>query len=555
MNKEMKTLTFGDVTYEVVDEKAREGVNKHEAELLKAFVKVTTDKAPFHHITDSANMKVLDFGMEGKTEQDTTKGYQLFDINGDINKAYNGTDSSVISNTVENNILTTTGENSSRKAYGQCFTNLNGKTITISAKCVSLGTNTNSAVMSLYEDGVFTKNLEIKGVNTTALLVYTVTSDNFVILFTNVDGTGAQFTDIKVYEGSYTTSTIPEWEPFTNGAFPNPDYEQPITLAGVYNEETGRYEHKCCVGNKNFFNNEWVLGFINTNTGEEQNLTTCLRSDYINLPQQECIIGGLSNYMHYVFAYDDNKQFSRYLGMNATKVILSGNERYIRIGLYNSTVVPESVQIEYGTTETDHVKHASQPFTLTSPVPLTKWDNLVKVDGKWYWDYKQLKLVVNGSNSEFYDDTWRGFRIKNLLPEVMSRRDGYCTQLRVDYGNANPEDVQNHMWLGVSNQHLYIIGSSFYDSELDDKGLANFKAHLNEHPLEIVTYKDESELVPLLDEEQELLRNLEMYYGVTNVYNEQGCPMWLTYISDPKLYVDQKLEQINNTLLSLGANV
>ena len=43
MNKEMKTLTFGDVTYEVVDEKAREGVNKHEAELLKAFVEVTTD--------------------------------------------------------------------------------------------------------------------------------------------------------------------------------------------------------------------------------------------------------------------------------------------------------------------------------------------------------------------------------------------------------------------------------------------------------------------------------------------------------------------------------
>ena len=108
--------------------------------------------------------------------------------------------------------------------------------------------------------------------------------------------------------------------------------------------------------------------------------------------------------------------------------------------------------------------------------------------------------------------------------------------------------LSNHFWLKKTFRHFYVLSSSFYDDTLEDKGLANWKAHLNEHPLEIYTYKDESELVPLPDEEQELLHNLEMYYGVTNVYNEQGCPMWIRYCCDPQLYTDQQIaKQIAQT--------
>ena len=37
-----------------------------EEQLLKFAIKSTTDKAPFHHITDSANYRVLDFGIQQK---------------------------------------------------------------------------------------------------------------------------------------------------------------------------------------------------------------------------------------------------------------------------------------------------------------------------------------------------------------------------------------------------------------------------------------------------------------------------------------------------------
>ena len=80
--------------------------------------------------------------------------------------------------------------------------------------------------------------------------------------------------------------------------------------------------------------------------------------------------------------------------------------------------------------------------------------------------------------------------------------------------------------------------------------MANFKEHLAENPLEIWTYSDtEQAFHPLPDEEQELLNNLETYYGVTNLYNDQGCPMWLTYVNDTKLYVDQKLLEIQQAII------
>ena len=51
-----------------------------EETIEKLQIKTTTSPSPFHHITDSANMKVVDFGMSGITEQDTVPGNQLFDL-------------------------------------------------------------------------------------------------------------------------------------------------------------------------------------------------------------------------------------------------------------------------------------------------------------------------------------------------------------------------------------------------------------------------------------------------------------------------------------------
>ena len=86
------------------------------------------------------------------------------------------------------------------------------------------------------------------------------------------------------------------------------------------------------------------------------------------------------------------------------------------------------------------------------------------------------------------------------------------------------------------------------DESVTDKNTLN--TWITEHPFKVIyqTAKEQA-FIPLPDEEQELLRNLETYYGVTNVYNEQGCPMWIKYVADQELHWNQKLLQIQQAII------
>lgn len=220
---------------------------------------------------------------------------------------------------------------------------------------------------------------------------------------------------------------------------------------------------------------------------------------------------------------------------------ISGDYNWTRITYLDLSVM----QIEEGAEATDYTEPKPQRITLTSERPITKWDKLVKKDGVWGWSYKHLHLQLNDVNADwFVYDSFKGFYALHYLPENMNRRDGYCNQQRVD--NIG-RDMINGIWLGVNvSKETYSIRNSFYDDTAEDKGLANWKSHLSENPLDIWTYSDTEEFVPLSDEEQTLLNNLETYYGVTNVYNDQGCPMWLTYVQDTKLAIENKIKQLKS---------
>lgn len=431
MNKEMKTLTFGDVTYEVVDEKAREGVNKHEAELLKAFVKVTTEPSPYHHITDSANMKVVDFGMEGITEQ------------------YTGT----------------------------------------------------------------------------------ITDD----------------------EGNEVT-------------VPNPDYPQDIKLAGEYNEATGRYEHKCCVGNKNLWNAEYARDVSNWDTTLGWYPYISIRvpkGSTVTVSYKQTLSAGLGLYL--AVSLDGTEADCTWLYHNSAtnlirnKVSVVAKNDYIYINLasvqYNDTLekfmqyIGNDLQIEISDTQTDYTTHASQQFTLTSDRPLTMWDKLVKRDGVWGWSIWSKEFEMTS------DITWYGTVYADQNSMLVS----------TPVSDIEQFEVMCDIFRGVNKMQGYLLTNeiTYQDGRVRLRvsldmvsNLNEFKVWIEENPFKIqAKMLTEQAFIPLPDEEQTLLNNLETYYGVTNVYNEQGCPMWLCYTCDSKLYVDKKLEQINNALLSLGANV
>lgn len=520
------------ITAEVIALRERNAELEETIEKLQ--IKTTTAPSPFHHITDSANMKVVDFGMSGKTEQKTTEGKNY----------YSGGDVSGTKHAKVNSIKP-----------------IPSGTYTISANVTSADSDsTSNMIMFYYEDGTVQQCHLSRGTRKSVVVTFTQTVEWFRCYASNSDsnseGDTFSFTDIQIELGTVAT----DCEPFTNGPSPNPDYKQEIKNAGVYNEEAGRYEHKCCVRNKNFWNNEIINDRANA-------LVNTPWTDYNAYPVyigagnpfvvtfDGAIEAGLnfhaaiclktSNITNWLYTNANGQSQTQY---KYTGVAVSD---YIWISITKekedlfAQYIGNTLQIEIADTATELLPHQSTKFTLTSDRPLTKWDNLVKVDGKWYWDYKQLKLVADGSDSWEVSPSYKGFKIP-ILPINMSSRTGFCTQFKVgSIGNLEESVIQ----LGASNNYAYISLCNFYDDTLEDKGLANWKAHLNEHPLEIYTYRDESELVPLPDEEQTLLHNLETYYGVTNVYNEQGCPMWLTYVADQELHWNKKILEIQQAII------
>lgn len=522
-----------------------------ESSIEELQIKTTTDKSPFHHITDSANMKVLDFGMEGITEQETTSGKQLLDNSGIESATVEGVtftvkeDGSIIANG-------TTGEKIALFYVGTVT--LDSSKEYILSGCG--GTGSTSTYSLRINNNVTSWDDIGKGVTFPG----GVSGSYRPFIFVRANQTVSNVVFKPMVRLSSVTDAT--YEPFTNGATPNPTHPEDIKLAGVYNEETGRYEHKCCVGNKNLFDlakaqdeSNYVEGskwlYFPIYVGKSNTVTfSCILPTQTNYSViiTDGIDGGT---ISYIWHYSNT-------ALQYDKVTFVSPNDYIYIRAiakgYDPTVWATdftNIQVEVSPSQTDYTPHASQPFTLTSDRPLTMWDNLVKVDGKWYWDYKQQHWSINDTVDWYAYDSYKGFFAQCCFPVLLTNSEGYCNQLRNDTVGISPSKVSNHFWIGNNRDHFYVLGSSYYDESLEDKGLANWKAHLKEHPLEIVTYKDESELVPLPDEEQELLRNLEMYYGVTNVYNEQGCPMWLEYVNDTKLYVDNQIKNAVATTQAL----
>jgi len=108
----------------------------------------------------------------------------------------------------------------------------------------------------------------------------------------------------------------------------------------------------------------------------------------------------------------------------------------------------------------------------------------------WWWD----KITLNGSEHwgrTTYSMTGptgstksTGFSTMDVLPERMQYNACWCNQsppqLKRSFDRTGP-----HFYCGMGNQNLYAYNFGFYDDTLKDKGLANWKAHLAAHPLEI----------------------------------------------------------------------
>ena len=524
-----------------------------EETLLKLAIKQTTEKAAFHNIQNSAAYRVLDFGMEGKTEQESSPGNQLFDISKFKSGLYvtNNGDGSIT--------LTRYAVEGSNYISEVLPTVVAGQTIVFSA------TNPGSFI---YFGGV------VKKFGSSFEVTQEMLDSNLFGFYGISDVTTADnpltISDIMINEG---TTALP-YEPYTNGPTPNPDYPQEIVNAGVYNEETGRYEHKCCVGNKNIMSPFIYDGGLNYDNGSFNAATTTptrKTTDFIYFDITKTYYLSIGARSIAIFGYDVNKEFvartpstvsssKLFTKDNLSVALQDGKTRddivYIRCMVYLvDGYYDEQIQLELGSTGTPCTPHASQQFTLTSDRPLTMWDKLVKVDGVWGWSVNSIKNTITDiSKYNVYGGILGTDRCRFFVEGIDNFNEGEIMSDIAFPSNSGTSETSHISIHPSSTNRLAILCPLTYidyvEGDSDGTVVQKFKDKaLSKEFTILYQTAEEQAFIPLPAEEQTLLHNLETYYGVTNVYNEQGCPMRFKYCADQELHWNQKLLQIQQAII------
>lgn len=507
----------------------------------------------FIHITDSAALPIMNFGMEGKTQQETTSGIQLIPPEAIKKATYNLTAFRTIGYLLEAN-----------QTY-MVVTSVNADSL--SFKDVS--NNDNLSIVT--------------GKNNVS---YTPTEDKLVFVdcyFANGVPDNVEF---MLYKGS----TILPIEPYTGAQqSPNPNYPQEIINAGTYNETTGRYEIGCMFVNKNFWDveyasdvNNWVAS---TAQGGYSEIPVYVGANKkISISYKNTLSTGLGIYAGVVVA--ENYSISVWLYNTASasqinkscKITSTGDYIWVRCfssKVYDGTFmqyIGNDLQIEIADAPTDLVSHASQHFTLTSPVPITKWDKLVKRDGVWGWSILSKEYEITGRETfNSGGDTYYTGSSTNMylrLDDITSLANLntqyiYCNELSFIKSIWDKTDGSVGMITNGEQLHLRLpnklLGVSD-DSARNDKIVAH-RVYLEQrydagNPLKLLYKVDtEQSFHPLPDSEQALLKSVETYYQVTNIYNDQNCPMSIQYVADTQTYIDNLTTSLTNAVVSLGGEV
>lgn len=545
-------------------------------------------------LTDAGEgIPVVDFAMDGKTEQVQTTGAQLFDASrlqstsaGGATVTNNGDGSFTISGSGNlTNVFSIrydlTEEEKNMLMSGQLKLNIEQKTnpyfvfgvYNSSGESV---TNVNSAPTS--EESVIDLTEYIDGIKDGTYLVRA--------WFYGPSGRAIAPGTVKpmVYQSGDGT-----WEPYTGGQpSPSPDYPQEIINAGKYNEESQKWEYEVKLQGKNLakvvnFSGATIAGVkvIVDKNGRYKlsgvatgGLVYLLNQphgyDFGNFPIIFTLKAG------HKYRIMDTQLFTRRNdGTTATIGIvepsdLGGNgiiyepiqdlsvigiRIYIKNGAtYNDSTLytPGAWEDPNGTDTTWEPYRIPQSLTLTSDRPLTKWDKLEKRDGQWGWMFKSGKTELDGSEDEnwsYYSEGryWTNMQYKKLS-EVGGEKSLICDKLRVLPTSSSAQDIENNT---IKESGTLGVTSVFICAEETGNDVTSLRAWLQSNPLTIWYETAEETFVPLTESEQTALEALTTYFPTTIIAVESGefsPEIKIEYVADTKTYIDNKFAELAQNL-------
>lgn len=363
----------------------------------------------------------LEIGLKGNTYQETTTGKNLIGV-------ANGTGSSFnVNYTIEDGIITLNG---SSTGYGS-----------ISAISL-LPTNGNYTVSIIPISGTWSAGtIGVRGMtsgsqswyvnvtypNTTATKNLTVSADTNQIFWS----TTAVFNNFKFKIQVESGTSVTDYEPYTNGASPNPDYPQEVQVV------TGDNTIKVC--NENIQDNDWAVGrYDGSATGTNVHLKITNGTIYqeghtytIQFKSTNSNYSGKNIYLQNSnsqvnmggIVYDSTKEIY-YLTKTLSSseiAILRGSQ--VRLAVYVSQGVTtgditNGMIFEGNTPTTEYIAHQEQEYEINlGTLELCKigtyQDYLYKSGENWYKHKEIGKITLNGSENWGYRNNYSAFYIDN----------------------------------------------------------------------------------------------------------------------------------------------
>ena len=363
----------------------------------------------------------------------------------------------------------------------------------------------------------------------------------------------------KVQLEKGTKST--DYEPYT-GTKPSPStaYPQEITSAGKLNDDTGKYEVNVQISSGNIFDVDAVRnenGYLNS---DSQTALNTNRFDIVEGRQYLLISKGsmLTDGTGYSPPYfgEDNLNYGNnhldILGKEPGYQMFTKNERRkVILKAKKSTTITKFIVHGYNkakdayeveemglfetsnnNTNIDYVPYKGlQKVQFQLDRPFTKWDRIEKRDGMYGIVYKH-RIVEDFATL-----------VKDSEPIYGNTGEKYFSVVLKDATlNYNYDKVYSEVGLYKKDvQKLYVpkvMLSSFIVGVNDTDTIETAKEHMH---YKVIYETDSEEFVPLPEETQTVLNALHTYYPTTVMSNSEDCEMEVEYVADTKNYIDNKI--------------
>lgn len=515
--------------------------------ILQYAIKNTASGEGIVRITDSAEEKLQDIKLFGKSEQLSTTGKNLFDF----------------SNLESGRINTNTGaleeyNNTRRLADYIDITDITSFSVYLPGYNRANGTV--YVVIHYYDKDK--KYLSYRACGDHLEKYENITPvENAVyikVTFEQVSIDNPQ-NIFKVQLEKGTKST--DYEPYT-GTKPSPStaYPQEITSAGKLNDDTGKYEVNVQISSGNIFDVDAVRnenGYLNS---DSQTALNTNRFDIVEGRQYLLISKGsmLTDGTGYSSPYfgEDNLNYGNnhldILGKEPGYQMFTKNERRkVILKAKKSTTITKFIVHGYNkakdayeveemglfetsnnNTNIDYVPYKGlQKVQFQLDRPFTKWDRIEKRDGMYGIVYKH-RIVEDFATL-----------VKDSEPIYGNTGEKYFSVVLKDATlNYNYDKVYSEVGLYKKDvQKLYVpkvMQNSFIIGVNDTDTIETAKEHMH---YKVIYETDSEEFVPLPEETQTVLNALHTYYPTTVMSNSEDCEMEVEYVADTKNYIDNKI--------------